>query len=101
MARISEKVKNYASAKGACNTPMNLFDAIQNVLDTLFDIRFAMKKKWGYEWYEYVHDGFYDSARETVLAQAPCFTKTVALKCIDDLEALRAEMNAMEEGGDN
>lgn len=102
MARISESVKNYTTVgKGAYKSEESLFDAIEYILNTLFDIRFSMKKKWGYEWYEDVRYGFYEAARQTLIKQAPCFTKTVALKCIDDLEALRLEMDRLQKGGNN
>ena len=102
MARMSEKVKNYVPAgKGDCKNESTVFDAIQNTQNTLFDIRCSMKKKWGYEWYEYARYGCYNKAREALILKPACLAKSVALKCIDDLEMLRDEMSKYEmKGGD-
>ena len=98
MARISEKVKAYATAKGkcACNTPMSTFDAINEVLNTMFDIRCATKKKWGYEWYDLARYGYYADARRELIGKPACMAKTVALKCVSDLEELQAIMSELE-----
>ena len=96
MARISAKVKNYAPAKGDCNTQMSIFDTIQEVLNTMFDIRCSTKKKWGYEWYDLARYGYYAEARMELIGKPACMAKTVALKCISDLEMLNAQMNALE-----
>lgn len=98
MPRISEKVKNYSSAKGSCNTPMSTFDAINEVLNTMFDIRCSTKKKWGYEWYDLARYGYYADARRELIGKPACMAKTVALKCISDLEELQAIMNELERG---
>ena len=96
MARISEKVKNYESAKGVCNTPMSVFDTIQEVLNTMFDIRCSTKKKWGYEWYDLARYGYYEDARRELISKPACMAKTVALKCVNDLEILNARMCELE-----
>jgi hypothetical protein len=98
MPRISEKVKNYTSGKGACNTTMGVFDTIQEVLNTMFDIRCSTKKKWGYEWYDLARYGYYEDARRELVSKPACMAKTVALKCISDLEELNAIMNELERG---
>lgn len=98
MARISAKVKNYASAKGAYHTQMSVFDTIQEVLNTMFDIRCATKKKWGYEWYDLARYGYYEDARRELVGKPACMAKTVALKCVSDLEMLNAQMNELERG---
>lgn len=98
MARISEKVKNYSSAKGSCNTTMSTFDAINEVLNTMFDIRCATKKKWGYEWYDLARYGYYADARRELIGKPACMAKTVALKCVSDLEELQAIMRELERG---
>lgn len=98
MARVSEKVKNYVPVgKGVCKTSMSLFDAIQNTLNTMFDIRCSTKKAWGYEWYDLARYGYYAEARKELITKPACFSKSVALQCIDDLEMLRAELE-MKEG---
>ncbi len=97
MARISHKVKTYESARGACTTQMNVFDTINDVLNTMFDIRCATKKKWGYEWYDLARYGYYDDARKELISKPACMAKTVALKCISDLEELQSIMAKMEE----
>ena len=91
MARMSNRVKDYESARGVGSTPMNIFDATQEVLNTMFDIRCSMKKKWGYQWYDNARYGYYDKAREELITKPACMAKSVALKCISDLEHLRAE----------
>lgn len=96
MARISEKVKNYTSGRGDCSTPMGVFDTIQEVLNTMFDIRCSTKKKWGYEWYDLARYGYYAEARKELISKPACFAKTVALKCVSDLEALNAQLDALE-----
>ena len=98
MSRISEKVKNYTSAKGACNTQMSVFDAIQDTLNTMFDIRCSTKKKWGYEWYDLARYGYYEDARKELVNKPACMAKTVAIKCVNDLEILNARMNELERG---
>ena len=96
MARISEKVKNYESAKGDCKTVMSVFDTIQEVLNTMFDIRCSTKKKWGYEWYDLARYGYYEDARKELISKPACMAKTVAIKCINDLEILNAKLNELE-----
>ena len=96
MARISAKVKNYTPAKGDCKTQMSVFDTMQEVLNTMFDIRCSTKKKWGYEWYDLARYGYYEDARKELINKPACMAKTVALKCINDLEMLNAQMNALE-----
>lgn len=98
MARLSNKVKNYAPAKGACNTQMSVFDTINEVLNTMFDIRCATKKKWGYEWYDLARYGYYEDARKELINKPACMAKTVALKCISDLEELQRIMAELERG---
>lgn len=98
MARISSKVKNYAPAKGNFNTQMSVFDTMQEVLNTMFDIRCSTKKKWGYEWYDLARYGYYAEARKELIGKPACMAKTVALKCISDLEELNAIMNELERG---
>lgn len=96
MPRLSEKVRNYAPAKGACNTQMSIFDTIQEVLNTMFDIRCSTKKKWGYEWYDLARYGYYAEARKELVSKPACMAKTVALKCINDLEMLNEQLNELE-----
>ena len=98
MARISNKVKNYKSGRGACNTKTSVFDTIQEVLNTMFDIRCSTKKKWGYEWYDLARYGYYAEARKELIGKPACMAKTVALKCVSDLEALNEQMDALERG---
>ena len=100
MARLSEKVKNYTSARGACkcNTQMGVFDAIQETLNTMFDIRCSTKKKWGYEWYDLARYGYYEAARKELINKPACMAKTVALKCVSDLKMLNEQMKKLERG---
>lgn len=99
MARTSDRVRNYEPAKGDCKTPMNAFDAIQEVLNTMFDIRCSTKKKWGYRWYDLARYGYYDEARKELISKPACMAKTVALKCVSDLEMLNARLNELEKEG--
>lgn len=99
MARTSTKVSNYTpKGRGDCVTEMSTFDAIQEVLNTMFDIRCSTKKKWGYEWYDLARYGYYDEARKDLITKPACMAKSVALQCISDLEFLRAELNKLERG---
>ena len=98
MSRISEKVKNYTSSKGTCDTPMSAFDAIQETLNTMFDIRCSTKKTWGYEWYDLARYGYYEEARKALVNKPACMAKTVAIKCVNDLEILNARLNELERG---
>ena len=98
MSRISAKVINYTSAKGDCNTEMSVFEAIQETLNTMFDIRCSTKKKWGYEWYDLARYGYYAEARKELVSKPACMAKTVAIKCVNDLEILNAKMNELERG---
>ena len=100
MPRISQKVKNYVPAKGrgVANTPMSIFDAINETLNTMFDIRCSTKKTWGYEWYDLARYGYYAEARKELITKPACMAKTVALKCVSDLEELQAQMKRLERG---
>lgn len=101
MSRTSERISNYTSkGRGDCTTKINTFDTIQEVLNTMFDIRCSTKKKWGYTWYDLARYGYYAKAREELITKPACLTKSVALQCIADLEFLRAELIKLE-GGDN
>ena len=98
MPRISEKVKNYTTGRGAMNTKISVFDAIQEVMNTMFDIRCSTKKKWGYEWYDLARYGYYDDARKELMSKPACMAKTVAMQCVADLEYLREKSEKMERG---
>lgn len=77
---------------------MSIFDTIQEVLNTMFDIRCSTKKKWGYEWYDLARYGYYEDAKKELVGKPACMAKTVAMKCIADLEMLRNELKEMEGG---
>ena len=97
MARTSAKVYNYTpKGRGSCRTTMSTFDTIQEVLNTMFDIRCSTKKKWGYAWYDYARYGYYEKAREELVTKPACMAKSVALQCVADLELLRSELNKLE-----
>lgn len=99
MPRTSNKVKDYTTkSRGACTNTMSTFDTIQEVLNTLFDIRCSTKKKWGYEWYDNARYGYYEKAREELITKPACMAKSVALQCIADLEYLRNALNKLERG---
>lgn len=96
MSRTSDRIRNYAPAKGECRTQSTAFEAIQECLNTLFDVRCSNKKKWGTDWYDHARYGLYDKAREELITKPACFSKSVALKCIDDLQRLQAELDRLE-----
>ena len=99
MARMSSKVKEYQSkGRGDCTNKMSTFDTIQEILDTLLDIRCSTKKQWGYEWYDDARYGHYAEARKKLVGKPDCMAKSVALKCISDLEYFRSELNRLERG---
>lgn len=99
MARVSNRVANYTLGKGVCQNKQSLFYTIQEVYNTMFDIRCSMKKKWGYEWYDLARYGDYEGARRELIGKPACIAKSVAIQCIDDLEYLQAEMEKMEKEG--
>lgn len=102
MPRMSKRVTEYKpKGRGAGVSKLSTFDAIQEVLNTLFDIRCSMKKKWGYEWYDNARYGYYDNAREELIIKPACMAKSVALQCISDLEHLRNILNKLERGTTN
>ena len=98
MPRLSNRVTNYTLGKGACQNKQSIFYTIQEIYNTMFDIRCSTKKKWGYAWYDYARYGHYAEARQELINKPACMAKSVALQCIDDLEYLQAVMNAMEKG---
>lgn len=99
MARTSNKVAEYTSkGRGVCTNKMSTFDTIQEVLNTMFDIRCSTKSKWGYAWYDYARYGYYAKAREELISKPACMAKSVALQCISDLEYLRSELDRLERG---
>lgn len=99
MARTSARVCEYMpKGRGSYGTTMSIFDTIQEVLNTMFDIRCSTKKKWGYEWYDYARYGYYERARKELITKPACMAKTVALQCVSDLEFLKEELNKMERG---
>ena len=102
MARTSTKISNYTSkARGTCTNTMSAFDTIQEVLNTMFDIRCSTKKKWGYEWYDLARYGYYEEARRELISKPACMAKTVAIKCVADLEYWREELCRLERGTEN
>ena len=100
MARTSKRVSNYTPhQKGSCITAMDAFYKVEECLNTLFDIRCETKKKWGCEWYDLARYGYYAEARKQLISKPACMSKTVALKCIKDLEVLRNELKTLEGRG--
>ena len=99
MSRTSNKITEYTStARGVCTNKMSAFDTIQEVLNTMFDIRCSTKKKWGYTWYDNARYGYYEKAREELVTKPACMAKSVALQCIADLEYLRDVLEKLESG---
>ena len=94
MPRLSSKVKNYVPAKGrgVCNTKMSVFDAIQETLNTMFEIRCSTKKTWGYEWYD-LANGWYPKAYE----MTSCFDGILEMYRITGEEKLLKASEALYE----
>ena len=100
MARTSKRVANYTPhQKDSCTTAMEAFYKVEECLNTLFDIRCETKKKWGYTWYDLARYGYYAEARKELISKPACTSKTVALKCIEDLETLHNELARLERKG--
>lgn len=98
MGRISNRVANYTLGKGSCKDKQGVFYTIQEVYNTMFDIRCSTKKKWGYLWYDLARYGDYEGARRELINKPACIAKSVAIQCVDDLEYLQALMDQMEKG---
>lgn len=102
MARTSKKVSEYTpKGRNACTSTMDTFDTIQEVFNTMFDIKCSTKKKWGHKWYDLARYGCYEDARKELISKPACIAKSVALQCVTDLEWLRSELKRLEnKGGD-
>lgn len=99
MARISSRVKNYASAKG-CAHKMSLMDIYYKTVElrtVLKDIS-IQHKKWGREWYDFVEVSMFEEAKYAVIMHGIGDMVAFTVNRIDELAALEARMNELERG---
>ena len=99
MARISSRVRNYASAKGCIGT-MSLMDTYYKTVElrtVLKDIA-VQHKKWGAEWYSLVEMSMFKEAKYAVIMHGTGEMVAVAINRIDELADLEAHMKELERG---
>lgn len=100
MARISSRVKNYASAKG-CVHKMSLMDTYYKTVElrtVLKDIA-VQHKKWGTEWYTFVEMSMFAEAKYAVIANGSGAMVPETVNRIDELADLEAHMETLERRG--
>ena len=100
MARISGRVKNYASAKGRVHE-MSLMDTYYKTVElrnVLKDIS-VQHKKWGTEWYLLVEMSMFQEAKYAVIVHGLGEMVASTVSKIDELADLEAHMKALEGGG--
>ena len=101
MARISSRVRNYASAKGKI-PQMSLMDIYYKTVElrtVLKDIS-VQNKKWGREWYNLVELSMFTEAKYAVIVHGMGTMVADTVNKIDELEALEAHMKTLERGDD-
>lgn len=99
MARISSRVKNYASAKGRI-PQMSLMDIYYKTVElrtVLKDIA-VQHRKWGEEWYNLVEISMFTEAKYAVILHGYGAMVADTINKIDELEALEAHMKTLERG---
>ena len=97
MARISGRVKNYASAKGKISQ-MSLTDIYYKTVElrtVLKDIS-VQHRKWGMEWYNLVEVSMFTEAKYAVIVHGKGEMVADTINKIDELEALEAHMKELE-----
>lgn len=97
MARISARVKNYASAKGRVNS-MSLMDIYYKTVElrtVLKDIA-VQHRKWGEEWYNLVEISMFAEAKYAVIVHGNGTMVADTINKIDELEALETHMKTLE-----
>lgn len=99
MARISSRVKGYASAKGSIGS-MSLMDTYYKTVElrtVLKDIS-VQHRKWGKEWYDLVEMSMFDLAIARVIAHGMGDMVAGTISKINELAALEAHMKSLERG---
>ena len=99
MARVSNRVKNYVSAKGKIKQ-MSLMDIYYKTVElrtVLCDIAYQ-HKSWGTEWYNLVERSMFDKAQFAVITHGKGEMVADAVEKINELADLEAAMTLMERG---
>ncbi len=99
MARISSRVRNYASAKGRVSE-MSLMDTYYKTVElrtVLKDIA-VQHKKWGNEWYNLVEISMFKDAKYAVITHGTGEMVALTVNRIDELADLEAHMKELERG---
>lgn len=99
MARVSNRVKNYVSAKGKMHK-MSLMDIYYKTVElrtVLCDIAYQ-HKSWGMEWYNLVEMSIFDKAQYAVITHGKGDMVATTVEMIAELADLEATMTHMERG---
>ena len=99
MARLSNRVKNYVSAKGKMHK-MSLMDIYYKTVElrtVLRDIAYQ-HKSWGTEWYNLVELSIFDKAQFAVIAHGKGEMVAMTIEMIVELADLEATMKTLERG---
>ena len=101
MARLSDRVKNYQSAKGKMHQ-MSLTDIYYKTVElrtVLCDIA-HQHKSWGTEWYNLVEMSLFDKAQYAVIIHGKGDMVANTIEKINELADLEAAMKHIERGDD-
>ena len=101
MARVSNRVKNYSSAKGKMHK-MSLMDIYYKTVElrtVLCDIA-QQHKSWGTEWYNLVEMSMFDKAQFAVITHGKGEMVADTVGFINELADLEATMAHIERGDD-
>jgi hypothetical protein len=99
MARVSNRVKNYVSAKGDVKQ-MSLMDTYYKTVElrtVLCDIA-LQHKSWGKEWYNLVEGSLFDKAQFAIITHGKGDMVADAIEKIVELADLEAHMKTLERG---
>lgn len=98
MVRVSNRVKNYVSAKGV--RKMSLMDTYYKTVElrtVLCDIAYQ-HKSWGMEWYNLVEMSIFDKAQFAVITHGKGDMVATTVEMIVELADLEAHMKTLERG---
>lgn len=101
MARVSNRVKNYSSAKGKMHK-MSLMDIYYKTVElrtVLCDIAYQ-HKSWGTEWYNLVERSMFKQAQYAVVTHGKGEMVADTVGFINELADLEAHMKTLERGDD-
>lgn len=101
MGKTSNRVKNYASAKGKMHK-MSLMDIYYKTVElrtVLLDIA-RNHKKWGMEWYGCVERHLFEQAQYAVITNGKGDMVAETVEKINELADLEATMKTLERGND-